>query len=510
MRLAVVKHRGGLLRSLPSALMQERKLREIMRARQVTPTCPGCAAQAVLAVALCQEIAQLQAEVNRLKVQLSQTSANSHKPPSSDPPSRARVQVRELSTRPRGGQSGHRGTTRALLPVTEVDELHVCQPTHCAGCGSPLTGRDPSAWRHQVTELPPLQPAVTEYQLHALRCGYCGVVTRAPLPDGVPQRAFGPRLQALVAVLSGTYRLSKRNIQQLLADCFGVELALGSISALEQATSEALQEPVAEARRFVQHQPVAYVDETGWREANHRAWLWTAVTQAVTVFLIRCSRGSQVAKELVGEAFAGVLVSDRWSGYRWVPLKNHQLCWSHLIRDLRQMAEAGGAAGAIGETLGMCARQLFHWWHRVRDGTLQRSSFCVYAAKLRIEVRALLREGMLCDDPKGAALCHSLLQHESALWTFVQVEGVDPTNNRAERALRPVVLWRKGSFGTQSRAGSDFVERVLTVVTTLRQQQRNVLDYMTTACEAALRHQLAPSLLPMSESAPSVNLEKAA
>src|SRR5262249_34829320 len=150
--------------------------------------------------------------------------------------------VRELSTRPRGGQRGHRGSTRALLPVEEVDELHVCQPTHCAGCGSPLAGRAASPLPHQVIELPPLKPPVTEYRLHALRCRRCGIRTRAPLPKGVPARAFGPRLQALVATLSGAYRLSKRNIQQLLADCFGVELALGSISALEGATSEALQE----------------------------------------------------------------------------------------------------------------------------------------------------------------------------------------------------------------------------------------------------------------------------
>src|SRR5215510_1368451 len=190
-----------------------------MRTRHGITPCPGCAAQAVLTIALCQEIARLHAEVSRLQTQaktlqaqFSQTSANSHKPPSSDPPSCARVKVRELSTRPRGGQPGHRGTTRVLLPVAEVDELHVCQPTHCAGCGSSLTGRDPSPLRHQVTELPPLYPLVMEYQMHALRCGSCGVVTRAPLPEGVPERAFGPRLQALVAVLSGAYRLSKRNI----------------------------------------------------------------------------------------------------------------------------------------------------------------------------------------------------------------------------------------------------------------------------------------------------------
>src|SRR5262245_12682379 len=481
-----------------------------MPASPVLSACPGCAAQALLTAALCQEIARLHAEVKRLQAQLSQTSANSHKPPSSDPPNQERVRMRELSTRQRGGQPGHPGTTRALLPVKEVDELHVCQPTHCMNCGSSLTGSDPSPLRHQVTELPPLQPAFIEYQLHALRCGSCGVMTRAPLPEGVSERAFGPRLQALVAVLSGAYRLSKRNIQHLLADCFGVELALGSISALERATSEALQEPVAEVRRFVLQQPVVHVDETGWREANQRAWLWVAVTHTVTVFLIRLSRGSQVAKELLGEGFAGIVVSDRWSGYRWIPTKQRQLCWAHLIRDLRQMAETEGAAAAIGEALGMCARQLFHWWHRVRDGTLQRTSFRVYVAQLRQEVRALLREGALCEDAKSAALCRSLLQHEPALWTFVRREGVEPTNNPAECALRHVVLWRKGSFGTQSRAGSDFAERILTTVATLRRQQHNVLDYVTTACAATLHHQLAPSLLPLAVTITGKDLGKVA
>ena len=174
------------------------------------------------------------------------------------------------------------------------------------------------------------------------------------------------------------------------------------------------------------------------------------------------------------------------------------------------MAEAGGSAGAIGETLGMCARQLFHWWHRVRDGTLQRSSFCVYVAQLRMEVRALLREGASCEDAKGAALYRSLLKHEPALWTFIHREGVELTNNAAERALRPVVLWRKGSFGTQSRAGSEFAECLLTVVATLRQQQRNVLDYVTTACEAVLHHHPTPSLLPLIETTSDKGLRKAA
>jgi len=413
-----------------------------MRTSPTLDACPRCTAQAADNALLRQqitrlhaEVARLQAQVKTLQAQLSQTSANAQKPPSSDPPTRARVKVRELSPRQRGGQPSHPGTTRALRPVAEVAELQVCQPTPCASCGSPLTGSDPAPLRHQVTELPPLKPTGTESQLQALGCGQCGAVTRAPLPEGVPERAYGLRLPALGAVLSGAYRLSKRNIEQLLADGLGVERALGASSALARAPREALPEPVAAARRFGQPPPVGHVDETGGREANRRAWLWTAVPHSVTVFVIRRSRGSQVAKELGGAAFAGVLVSDRGSGDRWGPIKQPQLCGAQLIRDLPQLAAAGGAAGAMGEALGMGARPLCHWWPRVRDGTLPRSSFCVSVVQLRIEVRALLREGALCKDAKSAALCRSLLQHEPALWTFVREEGVEPTNNPAE--VRP-------------------------------------------------------------------------
>jgi transposase len=161
------------------------------------------------------------------------------------------------------------------------------------------------------------------------------------------------------------------------------------------------------------------------------------------------------------------------------------------------MAEAKGAAGEVGAALGDCARLLFQWWHRVRDGTLKRSSLQTYvSSKLRGKVRNLLQEGAAGDDKKVAGMCRAILKLEPALWTFVRVEGVEPTNNNAERAVRHAVIWRKVCFGTQSRRGSDFVERMLTVVATLRSQGRNILDYVTDACSAAFRSQPAQSLIP--------------
>jgi transposase len=281
-----------------------------------------------------------------------------------------------------------------------------------------------------------------------------------------------------------------------MEDLFGVAMSLGTLANLEQATMRAVAEPVAEARAYVQQQSAAYLDETGWREGRQRAWLWTAVTAWVTVFVVRLSRSGKVAQELLGERFWGWLVTDRWSGYRWYPTWRRQLCWAHLLRDIEAMIARGEPSQAIGEALQARARQMFHWWHRVRDGTLSHASLGVYMRPIRREIEQLLEAGQTCGVPKTEGVCREILKRRQALWTFVRHEEVEPTNNAAERAIRPGVLWRKGSFGTHSPEGSRFVEAMMTVVATLKQQHRSVLGYLTTACEAALRGEPAPSLLP--------------
>jgi transposase len=437
----------------------------------------------------------LQEQVRTLQEQLNQTSQNSSCPPSSDPPQHRRP-GHPQSHRPRGGQPGHPGHTRTLIPVEEVDEVVVLKPTQCTYCQALLSGDDPKPWRHQVIEMPPIKPVVTEYQWHQLACSACGEITRAPWPAGVPSRTYGPRVQATVALYTGAYRLSKRTTQQAMAEVFGVPMSVGTISQLEQATTEAVAAPVEEARTYVHAQAVAHLDETSWRQGDKRAWLWVAVTSWVTVFVVRMSRGGQVARELLGESFSGILVTDRYSAYNWYPVRWRQLCWAHLLRDFEAMRGRGGASEEIGEALLAQAYQMFTWWHRVREGTLQRSTFRSYMTPLRREVERLLEAGRRCGVPKTAGTCRDILKRREALWTFVQLEGVEPTNNAAERSIRPGVQWRQGSFGTQSEEGSRFVESMLTVVATLKQQQRNVLEYLTAACEAALRGEAAPSLLP--------------
>src|SRR5688500_11006343 len=445
--------------------------------------------------ALEARVATLEGMMEAVQEQLTQTSRNSSRPPSSDPPHHERPR-RPRSQRRRGGQPGHPGHTRTLIPVDEVDEVVVLKPEQCTQCQAPLLGDDPTPWRHQVIEIPSMKPVVTEYQWHQLVCAACGEITRAPWPEGVPSGTYGPRVQATVSLYTGAYRLSKRTTQQMMDEVFGVPMSVGTIGPLEQATTAAVAAPVEEARRYVHEQAVAHLDETSWRQGGKRAWLWVAVPCWVTVFVVRMSRGGHVARELLGETFAGILVTDRYSAYNWYPVRWRQLCWAHVLRDFEARRGRGGRSEEIGDALLAQAHQMFTWWHRVRQGTLKRSTFRSYMTPLRREVERLLEAGSRCGVSKTVGTCRDLLDRGEALWTFVQGEGVEPTNNTAERSIRPGVLWRKGSFGTQSEEGSRFVESMMTVVATLKQQQRNVLEYLTAACEAALRGEAAPSLLP--------------
>jgi transposase len=461
--------------------------------------------------ALEEEVSRLRAETERLREQTRRSSGNSSQPPSSDAPSAPPWKPGPSSGRKRGAQPGHEGHQRKLYPVEACRRVSNHCPTGCCVCGAALAGFDPNPVRHQVVELPEVKPLVDEHRLHQLRCPDCGEMTRAPLPWDVPVSGYGPRLAAAVGLLSGPYRQSERQTQQTLCDFFQVDVALGTVNTLRQEVSAAVAEPVAEATVFAQAQAVANADETGWAQGNsdgtnperHKAWLWVLVTSWVTVFQIHLSRGQAAAKELLGE-FAGYLITDRWTGYRWWPLSRRQLCGAHLIREFRKIAERGGESQAIGEGLLEQARQLFKLWHRVRDGTLTREGFAAAVVEIRVVVQQWLAEGATYEVARGdksarartARTCRELLKVEEALWLFVRVVGVEPTNNAAERALRPAVIWRRTSFGTQSALGSQFVARMLTVTLTLRSQQRPVLEYLTAACEAARQGMPAPSLQP--------------
>jgi transposase len=445
-----------------------------------------------------EENLRLKARLAELEERLGQNSRNTSKPPSSDPPSLAPPPPKTGSGRKPGGQPGHQGHQRELVPETDVDQIIPVKPTQCRGCGAALRGEDPTPRRHQVAEIPQIKPRITEYRLHALCCGRCHAVTTAGLPQGVPPGAFGPRVVAMVSLLTSFYRLGRRSAAEAMRDLFGLRMSLGSVTACEQIASAVLAGPVAQAQAYVKEQDVKQADETSWYEGSARktVWLWVAVTEQVTVFLIRASRGKDVAANLLGAAL-GVLVTDRWCAYTWWPLERRQLCWAHLKRHFQAFVEAGGQAGRIGGALLVEEKLLFEWWHRVRDGTLTRSTLRAYTVALRRRVKALLRRGSVCGHRKTEATCREMLKLEPAMWTFVRLAGVSPTNNASERAIRRGVIWRKLCFGTHSEAGSRFAERMLTVTATLRQQGRGVVDYVTSSIEASLRGERPQSLLPM-------------
>ncbi len=446
-----------------------------------------------------KQIAVLEAKVAELERRLGMNSSNSSKPPSSDPPkTRAGRKGKKKTRRKRGGQKGHKGHHRELVPTEQASRVLQLVPRKCEHCGgSHLLADDSMLWRHQIWEIPNIAPFITEYQMHALVCQDCDHPTQAHLPKGVGRGVFGPKLQALVATFSGVYHLSKRQIRRLLMDLFGVDISLGAISNCERVVSEAIEVPVEQAHEYVQRATVIYADETGWSEANHRAWIWVAVTSLVTVFKVNVGRGRVAARKLLGW-FSGLLVTDRWAPYR-IHEGARQLCWAHLLRTFKGFSEMSGKAGKTGAKLVDRINEVFTWWHRIRDGTLQRATFKVRMKKRKVEISDLLIEGEMLDVHQMSGVCKRILAEEEHLWTFVDHEGVEPTNNNAERALRKGVLWRKVSFGTQSEGGSRFVERIMTAAATCQQQDRNIFDYLTQACVARRHGRPAPSLLPSSD-----------
>ena len=452
------------------------------------------------------ELVGLRARVQELEARLKQDSSNSSRPPSSDPPSTPARPPRPLKGRRRGAQPGHEAHQRALAPPERVDAVVEHWPEHCGHCQAPLAAEPhlvvAEPVRHQVTEVPPVRAEVIEHRLQRVRCPACGGETRAGLPAGVPRGAFGPRLQAAVALLSGRYRLSRREVAAVAEDLLGAPLAVGSVDGLCRATAQALAGPVTELEAAVRQAGAVHADETGWAEAGQRRWLWVVLSAAVTVFVIAGSRGSGVIKGVLGEDFGGRLVSDRWSAYTWLAPEQRQVCWAHLRRDFAALLDWGPQAAEVGrQALALCDR-LFDAWHEGRDDPAGWQRLIEQVRPIRQEYLALLEAGRDHPTPKVAGLSRALLKLWPALWTFVAVPGVEPTNNAAERALRPAVLWRRGSFGTRSEAGSLFVARLLSVAATCRQQDRPLLAYLTAVCTASQQGQPIPSLLPIPSAAP--------
>lgn len=454
------------------------------------------------------------ADLERQMAMRGRNSTNSSKPPSSDglagaPRPRGR---RQKSKRNPGAQPGHPGHHRQLVPTAEVSAVEVVLPKQCTYCGRKLlqtpgkmtTEGEPR--RHQVTEIPAVKAHITEYQFPNVVCGCCGQATRAPLPEEIVGH-FGPHLTALVAYWTVVCRLPRRRVEAMLADVLGVAISLGSTQKAWEEVSQAVEQPVQQLQEQLPREAVLNVDETGWRTNGDKRWIWGLVAHQFVFYVVASTRGAEVLVTLLGVVFRGILGCDRWRVYLSYHSGPMQLCWAHLKRNILGIADCARSPSAqqfCRDALAIVAR-LFRLWYRFRgDGRdrrgnlqpLDRRQLLLKSIPLQKKLLALAEAHRDDADREVRNLATALFVHFERLFTFLKEEGVEPTNNVAERVLRTAVQWRKISFGNRSRNGEIATARLLTVTQTCKRQQRHVLGYLTDAVRCHRRHAAAPSLLP--------------
>lgn len=443
------------------------------------------------------EIVQLKKRIEELERLLGTNSKNSSKPPSSDPPGMPVVLTRHRHKK-RGARNGHQPHLKELLPQEFVKKHIHLRPDVCT-CGSTnLKETDQEPLRHQIVDIPPIEPHVAEYVQYISECKDCGAFVYLPLPDEIRRKHFGPGVLAVVAVLTGMLNTSKRKALAMMNEVFSVPMSLGGLSNCEAQLAGALEQPYKETIEHVRSQAVAYADETGWPKGNRqKGWLWAMCCAGAAVFMVHANRSQEAARKLI-DSFVGKLVSDRYNAYNFYAFIR-QICWAHLKRDFKAISEAKGEIGKIGQELYGLAKKILKMRKRVRDGTLLWRTFQNRMPPLMARVEELLEQAGKCKSALSGK-CRRIIKHRKYLWTFVHDPDVEPTNNAAERVVRQGVLWRKSSFGTQSERGACYVERILTVCATCRLQGRSIIEYLREACRCHLNDIPVPSLIKTSGS----------
>ena len=461
-----------------------------------------------------REIAQQQERIEKLERELAarkRNSTNSSKPPSSDGlagKQRQRHSNRKKSGKKPGGQPGHDGQERPL--VDNPDRVEQVLPAECKHCGTPLPQQaDPeqvmNVFRRQIVELPEvIVPVVSEYQYPKLKCPCCQKGTRAPLlPEHL--QMTGERLTAVISYLMAVLKMTRRDTQTLLKDLWGVDISVGSVRKGWEETAGAVQAPYEELAEALPTEPVVNGDETGSRTNGDKRWVWVMCTPWFVLFHIARSRGVEVLVELLGEAFAGILCSDRCPSYLSYHKGLAQFCWAHLHRSLKGIQESARSPEAVHFARDMLAAvgSMFTLWHRFRgEGEsgkrlLTRKQLRIKSIPIQKKICQLAAAHLDSGNREVRNLARAFHQHWDKLFVFLEHEGVEPANNVSERNLRHYVLIRKITYGNRSGKGEVALSRLLTVTQTCKLQERPVLGYLQQALHCHRRRQPAPSLRPL-------------
>lgn len=439
-------------------------------------------------------LAKLEDRLRELEGPARATASNSSLPPSANPIGAPSPVLKKPTGRRIGAQMGHEGHARSLLAAGEVDEVVEHGPVRCAYCGRKLprdTARRVVA-RHQVMELPPRAVRVVEHQAIGCCCGHCGRESVGKVAESIIRSVCGPRLCAMMGYLCARMAVSRRQVAEILSSVLGVKLSVGSVCAREGELAEALRKPYLRIVGQVRSGGVVHIDETGWKGAAR--WLWVGAGRRACVYLAWPDRAAGAIEKLLGEESRSTICSDRFMAYESYPLERRALCWAHLQRDFQRCVDRGGASRAIGERGLEICREVFAGWRRFAAGQIARAGLRRCMEQVAERMRRLLVRGEKCAVQKTARLCRRLRKRQAALWRFASVEGLEPTNNLAERMLRGAVIWRKKCFGSYSPGGCRFVERMLSVVATLRMRGCNVLDYLQQALSAYRLGQPPPQM----------------
>ena len=430
-------------------------------------------------------------------------STNSSKPPSSDGLKKKRDDTKRGSSGKRpGGQKGHPGKTRTKVPPNEVSETIPHKPEICEECGTHFSEETPTTpvERRQVWEIPEIKPKVCEHVFYKTTCG-CGHQTRLPVPEWMYSQV-GETLQAHIAYLTAEAKLSRRTLQTILKELFNVPIAVGTIQNRLEDTSEALKPVCDELEEEITKQEVVNIDETSFPHNKTLAWLWAFITSTFALFTIQKNRSSKILKEILKETFDGIIICDRFSAY----VKYHkdracgliQYCWAHIIRDIKAIKYelAYGSNKPFSVLMRRRIGAVFRLWHSHKRGDISRQQLIETTQPLIEEIRAFLEENQKSSLKKVSRFSGQLLKRWNSLFTFIYHEGVEPTNNLAERLIRAGVLSRKISYCTRSKNGQFLRARLLTISQTCRMQKRNSLEFFRGAIHAKRNNLTPPSLLP--------------